>query len=881
MPSLEDKKVFFDNGLSPVGYLYPYKYTFKSLGKEEYHFESITINEIIISLQDYIVVGEAGIGKTSFLHWIAKQFLSKSIDTKVIPLFVQLTDIAQIKLKDEFLSLLDTQYSIKKYNLEGWKFLFLLDGLDQIENFGNIVDRLKNKDIFGKENKIILTTRPLGYEWVNIKLEDRYAHLRILPFDKERIRKYIGKDTYDSIQFKSVLNQNKDLLRIPILLKMIKILLLNGKLSIIKNRTELYKGFIEYLFEKWERKKKEILSAYTRAKRIQQDLTMLSYHAIANNYLGSFPLNMGIQYISEERLNDLISWSVIHNLIEKDGKDVIAYTHQSFQEYLAAIQLKEELFKDDHFDRNLLEKCLEYRRWDETIIFTVGMIIEEKAKILINAIKKYDLYLACSCLSEHKGIRSYFMKLINDLFRNIQNEDARKAIVRMVDKKLIERLIELLKDKDSKVRMSVVDVLGDIDSDNTVESLISLLKVKDRDVRWNVVYALGRIGSDRAIELLVPLLKDKDRDVCWDAAHALGYIGSDKAIVQLTSLLKDRNSIVRRAAASSLGETGSVEAVESLITLLKDKNSFVRWDAANALGMIGSDRAIEPLIPLLKDKDEDVQSRAAGALGRIGSDRAIELLVPLLKDKDSLVRTNTVYVLGSTGSEKAVELLIPLLKDEDAIVRTFAAGALGEIGSDSAVESLIPLLEDKYVLWIAADALGMIGSDRAVEHLVSLLGDRDGYVRRSAANALGKLGTNKAVEPLISLLGDRDSYVRRSAADALGKLGTDKAVEPLISLLGDRDSYVRRSAADALGKLGTDKAVEPLISLLGDRDNYVRESAANALGGIATRLNREEQDKLVCHIQSLKLENKTKHQVLTQIKQATARRFIKTFTHFK
>lgn len=41
--------------------------------KEAYSFEPINIQEIVSSEQDYIVVGESGIGKTSLLHWIGKK----------------------------------------------------------------------------------------------------------------------------------------------------------------------------------------------------------------------------------------------------------------------------------------------------------------------------------------------------------------------------------------------------------------------------------------------------------------------------------------------------------------------------------------------------------------------------------------------------------------------------------------------------------------------------------------------------------------------------------------------------------------------------------------------------------------------------------------
>jgi len=63
--------------------------------------------------------------------------------------------------------------------------------------------------------------------------------------------------------------------------------------------------------------------------------------------------------------------------------------------------------------------------------------------------------------------------------------------------------------------------------------------------------------------------------------------------------------------------------------------------------------------------------------------------------------------------------------------------------------------------------------------------------------------------------------------------------------------------------------------LLKDKDEDVREITANALGKIAERLNRKGQDSLVSRIYSFRLKKKIKKKAITQIKQATGRRFIK------
>ncbi|MEW6006555.1 MAG: NACHT domain-containing protein [bacterium] len=158
--------------------------------QEEYYFESITPNEVINDKNDYIIVGESGIGKTSFLYWLQAQLL-EGIYPGFTPVLLKLKDIAEFKSEDELISIIDTQYGIKDKDLKGGGLLFLLDGLDQITKYDNIAERLKDKDIFSERNKIIFTSRPVGYDWIKDKLRN-YGYLSILRFDEKRIREYMG-----------------------------------------------------------------------------------------------------------------------------------------------------------------------------------------------------------------------------------------------------------------------------------------------------------------------------------------------------------------------------------------------------------------------------------------------------------------------------------------------------------------------------------------------------------------------------------------------------------------------------------------------------------------------------------------------------------------
>ena len=89
--------------------------------------------------------------------------------------------------------------------------------------------------------------------------------------------------------------------------------------------------------------------------------------------------------------------------------------------------------------------------------------------------------------------------------------------------------------------------------EDDVNSLIAVLKhEKDSHVRAKAVEALGKIGDARVVEPLMQALKDEHWDVRRKAAWALGNIGDVRGVEPLIHALRDEYADVRRQAARSL-----------------------------------------------------------------------------------------------------------------------------------------------------------------------------------------------------------------------------------------------------------------------------------------------------------------------------------------
>jgi len=130
-----------------------------------------------------------------------------------------------------------------------------------------------------------------------------------------------------------------------------------------------------------------------------------------------------------------------------------------------------------------------------------------------------------------------------------------------------------------------------------VEGLIKALKYKrDSEVRKGAAVALGAIGDARVLEPLIQALKDESWWVRLEAASALGELADSRAVEPLSILaMKDEDPHVRDTAVRALGKIGDEKGLVALTQALKDEDDSVRWTAACALDETGYGHLLESL----------------------------------------------------------------------------------------------------------------------------------------------------------------------------------------------------------------------------------------------------------------------------------------------
>jgi HEAT repeat protein len=231
------------------------------------------------------------------------------------------------------------------------------------------------------------------------------------------------------------------------------------------------------------------------------------------------------------------------------------------------------------------------------------------------------------------------------------NNTAVVSAIREIGALAVPVLIDALTDEDPRIRLHVIDVLGEIGDTEAVPALAGALRDAEWRVRWRAADALGKMGNETAVADLLEMLRDTNQDVRTSAAWALGQIGHASAVPGLVRLLHDREWRVRWAAAEALWEIGEL-AVPALVEVLHDRDEYVRRAATRALAEIG-DRAIPTLTQALHDPSWEVRWSSAAALQEIG-DSAVPALVEILSQADWQVSWAAAETLKRIGTPTAL-----------------------------------------------------------------------------------------------------------------------------------------------------------------------------------------------------------------------------------
>lgn len=172
-----------------------------------------------------------------------------------------------------------------------------------------------------------------------------------------------------------------------------------------------------------------------------------------------------------------------------------------------------------------------------------------------------------------------------------------------VDPLMLERLADEIAAMEPARRLKAVRIVEMLDAEQQLRApLLDLLHDKDQRVRATAIRIVDCSGSVEAMRVLVDALSDRDRRVRANAIEALEQLGDSQFVALLVPFLDDPDNRVRANAAKALCQLGRrfehahvADARRTLLRMLDHEVDLMRISAAWAIGRVSFDGAAEAL----------------------------------------------------------------------------------------------------------------------------------------------------------------------------------------------------------------------------------------------------------------------------------------------
>lgn len=471
-----------------------------------------------------------------------------------------------------------------------------------------------------------------------------------------------------------------------------------------------------------------------------------------------------------------------------------------------------------------------------------------------------------------------------------KRNSATEALIRIGSRSLEIVLREFDQEHDPDVRLSLVNLLGDLRSEGGLDLLLRILDTEqDINILSSAVASVGKYRDSRTLPRLLQILRRDDLWLKFHVVEALGHIGDRAALPHILPLYAEPS--LRKPVLEAVGRIADVGTVGFLLRILNEEsklnltalraliriarsdkpkvieaaereliqrlfrqafpkskidplvehlNSTPKRDVRNFiltfLGWSGDERAIQPLIDHLQQPESaDLAAQALVDLGRVASKAVLEKLKSC---EDDEITALLIKVVNASGGPEAVPTVIEFLDHDNPMIRRLAIEALGQIPDTGTIDYILAKLDDPDVGCQQA-AVNSISSlvaafpeekGATLGRIRRLLGSDDVPTKLNSLSVFVNIQGEGYHDELLLASKDEDPVIRQKAVSLMGKYSDERFADPLVLSLADEATNVRLSAIQAIVRLRPETGLAPLISSLEDTDIWIRTAAAQALG---------------------------------------------------
>ena len=455
------------------------------------------------------------------------------------------------------------------------------------------------------------------------------------------------------------------------------------------------------------------------------------------------------------------------------------------------------------------------------------------------------------------------LSLVN-LLGDLRNPEGFDTLVGMLDT-----------ESDINVASSVVSSLGKYRDATALPALLRVLQRDDLWLKFHAIEALGEIGDRTALPMILPLYNEKSlRKPVLEAIGKIADVGTVSFLLRIIAEEEKLNLTALRALVriADASKPKIVEQAERLLIQRKFRESFPKEKIApliehlhatpkrdvknfilTFLGWSGDERVLPVLMNFLEQPD--TAEVAAQALIDFGQGAVPSILTALRNAEEDEIVALLLRVINVIGGAESIPSILPFLDHDNAMIRRLAIEILGDIADPVSLDYLLAKLDDTDV---ASQQAAVNSISALVAAFPEIKPDVLAKIRKLEASASVPMKLN-SLSVFVNIQGegyhdelllaskDSDATIRQKAISLMGKFSEERFADQLVLSLADESTAVRLAAINAIVRLRPEKGLEPLISSLEDTDVWIRTAAAQALGEYR---HRDAIDPLIRHIET-------------------------------
>ena len=375
----------------------------------------------------------------------------------------------------------------------------------------------------------------------------------------------------------------------------------------------------------------------------------------------------------------------------------------------------------------------------------------------------------------------------------------------------LDSLPALLNDADPEVRAQAAHVLGDHHVNAVAGKFIELLKDKENRVRFFAAMGLSKVGDKNAFDPLCAMLvenDDKDPIVRHGGVMGLVHCGTAE---QIAAKVHDPSAAMRGDAVVVLRRLESPLVAQ----FLKDADESVVLEAARAIHDVPIQGAMPALAALTTNtaiKNPNILNRAVNANYRLGKAENAKALAELAANTQmpESARKDALNALSDWAHPDAKDRLLnqwrplPDRGDEDA--STAMKATAGQLFKDApaAIQETLAKLAGKLSLKNAGEPLALLA-----------MNDKSSAAARAeAVKALTELKDSHLAEVAHHAIKDGNTEVRSEGLKALAVADPVAAVKVIAEVLEKGSTKEKQGALGALTGIQNPEAIKLLSAQL-------------------------------------------------------------------